>query len=52
MSTIAVQKPVVEHQINEEVFFVKGELLLPRLEEEVFAEVFDVGDDGRFQLGL
>ncbi len=53
---IGMQEPVVEHKVYEEVFLIKGEPLLPRLKEEAFAEfkqkVLDVGDDGRFQLGL
>ena len=53
---IATQEPVIENKVYEEVLFIEGEALLPRLKEEAFAEfqqeVFDVGDDGRFQLGL
>jgi hypothetical protein len=31
---VAAQKPVIENEIDEEVLFVEGESLLPRLEEE------------------
>ena len=53
---IAAQEAVIEHQVYEEVLLIEGEPLLPCLKQEAFAkfqqEVFDVGDDGRFQLGL
>jgi hypothetical protein len=53
---VAAQQTVVEHQIDEEVLLVKGEAFLPGLEQEAFAqfeqEVFDLVDDGRFQVGF
>ena len=53
---VASEQAVVEHQIDEEVLFVEGEPLLPGLEEETFPqfeqELFNVGNDGRFQIGL
>ena len=47
---------VVENQIHEEVLYVEGEALLPRLEEEAFAhfqqEALDLADDGGFEVGF
>ncbi len=47
---------VVEHEIDEEMLAVKGEPLLPGLEQEAFAqfqqESLDLVDDGPFQVGF
>ena len=47
---IASQQAVIENQIHEEVVFVEGEALLPRLEEEAFAhfqqKMLGLADDG------
>ena len=48
---IALQKPIVEHQIDKERLFVKGEPLLARLKQKAPAkfeqECLQIGDDGR-----
>ncbi len=53
---VGSQQPVIEDKIDEEVLFVEGEPLLPGLKEKALAqfeqELFDVGDDGRLQIGL
>jgi len=53
---VGSQQPVIEHKIDEVVLFVEGEPLLPGLKEEAFSqfeqELFNVGDDGRLQIGL
>ena len=53
---VAAQQAIVEDQIDEEMFFLEGEALLPGLEEEAFAqfqqEALDLADDGGFEVGF
>ena len=53
---IAAQQAVVEHQIDKKMVFLEGEPLLPCLEKKAFSEfqqeMFDLADDGEFQVGF
>ena len=53
---VGSQQTVIEDKIDEEVLFVEGEPLLPGLKEKALPqfeqELFNVGDDGRLQIGL
>jgi len=53
---VAVQQAIVEHEVNEEVIFIKGEAFLSGLEKEAFSQfqekVLQFVDDSGFKIGL
>ena len=53
---VATQQPIIKHQVDEIMVFVKGKTLLARLEEKSFAKfqekTLELADDHGFEVAL